>query len=361
MKRKILAAPSRYIQGPGIIGECAAHITYWGTHPFIISGRTAYSVVKESLHSALEGDDWTIAGVMSDVQTCTHRVIKTGCEKVKQSGGDIILGVGGGSVVDAAKAVSYYLNLPVVTIPTVASTNADISAVSVIYDEQGRYKERIQLPQNPQVAMVDTEVLVSAPPTFLASGMGDALSTRFEVEACMESGSQNHMGGAAPAAVGVLCKLCYDTLIQYGLQAWSDAHSNRVTDAVEAVVEAIKLHSAIGFESGGNAAAHAIHNGFTRASPVKGSHGEIIAFSIIAQLFLEKKSQIFIQNIAQWCSALELPSTLSDLSVPDDYVEAISEESCSEDSSIHNEPFSVSPDAVASAIRSASELGESLP
>jgi glycerol dehydrogenase len=169
------------------------------------------------------------------------------------------------------------------------------------------------------------------------------------------------MGGAAPAAVGVLCKLCYDTLIQYGLQAWSDAHSNRVTDAVEAVVEAIKLHSAIGFESGGNAAAHAIHNGFTRASPVKGSHGEIIAFSIIAQLFLEKKSQIFIQNIAQWCSALELPSTLSDLSVPDDYVEAISEESCSEDSSIHNEPFSVSPDAVASAIRSASELGESLP
>jgi glycerol dehydrogenase len=361
MKRKILASPSRYVQGPGVLNECATYINHWGTHPFIIGGKTAYSVVKDTLNRALEGDDCSIAGVMSDVRKCTPRIITAGCEKVKESGGDLILGVGGGSAVDAAKAVSYYLNLPVVTIPTVASTNADISAVSVVYDEQGKYKERIQLPENPKVALVDTEVLVSAPPTFLASGMGDALSARFEVEACMASKSPNHVGGSAPAVVGVICKLCYDTLIRHGHQAWSDAQENRVTETVEAVVEAIKLHSAIGFESGGNAAAHAMHNGFTRASPVKGSHGEIIAFTIIAQLFLENQSETFIRQIAQWCRVLELPSTLSDLSVPDDYIEAVSKESCSKDSSIHNEPFPVSPEMVASAIRSASALGESLP
>ncbi|MBU7043806.1 MAG: glycerol dehydrogenase [Theionarchaea archaeon] len=360
MKWKILVSPSKYMQGPGILKECGPHIAHLGTHPFIIGGNTAYSLVADTLQQALEEEMCTVAGVLSDVRKCTSMIIGRGRQKVTQSRGDLILGVGGGSAVDTAKAVAYYLDLPVVTIPTVASTNADISAVSVIYDEQGKFTERIRLPENPRLAIVDTEILASAPPRFLASGMGDALSCRFEVEACRASGAHNHVGGSAPHIVEAVCTLCYDTLIEYGYQALSDVTNHCITPAFESVVEAIKLQSAIGFENGGNAAAHAIHNGFTRASPVQGSHGEIIAFCIIAQLFLEKKSPTFIETIARWCKDLALPVTLSQLSLEETYITAVSKESCATGSSIHNEPFPVSPDMVAEAILSASELGESL-
>lgn len=360
MKNRIFVSPSKYVQGPGILEECGIHIRPWGNRPFIIGGRTAYSIVEKQVKSSLEKEGCTLTGVMLDVKKCTQRIIDQGCKEVKKSQADLILGVGGGSAVDAAKAVAYHLHLPVATIPTVASTNADITAVSVIYDDEGKFSGRVRSHENPRVAIVDTRVLISAPPGYLASGMGDALSCRFEVEACIESGSQNHVGGSPPNMVKALCTLCHDTLLKNGTQALADAQNRRVTDAVETVVEAIKLQSAIGFENGGNAAAHAIHNGFTRASPVKGSHGEIVAFSVIAQLFLEGKPLSFIRDMARWCKNLGLPITLADLSVPEEYVDPVSKETCRLGSSIYNEPFPVSHEDVASAIRSASECGDSL-
>lgn len=360
MKKRIFASPSTYVQGAGVLEECGTYIHPWGQHPFIIGGRTAYSVVEHRLTSSLDKEGCSLAGVMVDVKKCTQSVIGHGCEEVKTSCADLIIGVGGGSAVDAAKAVGYHLHLPVVTIPTVASTNADISAVSVIYDEEGKFSGRIRSHENPRLALVDTQVLISAPPRYLASGMGDALSCRFEVEACIESGSQNHVGGSQLDVVKALCTLCHETLISHGRQALVDAQNARVTDSAERVIEAIKFQSAIGFESGGNAAAHAIHNGFTRASPVRGSHGEIVTFSIIAQLFLEKKPLSFIQDITRWCRDLGLPITLTALSVPEEYIDAVSKETCRLGSSIFNEPFPVSHEDVAHAILAASEFGESL-
>jgi glycerol dehydrogenase len=357
MKRRILISPNTYVQGEGVIEEAGAYLTKWCESPFIVGGSTALSVVEEPLRTSLKKEGLTISGMVSDVKRCTEKKVFSIIEDVKTGRADLIIGVGGGAAVDAAKAAAYKLNLAVATIPTVASTNADCSAVSVIYDENGRYTGRIRSHANPVVVLVDTRVLASAPPQYLVSGMGDALSCRFEAEACARSGSKNHAGGYQLDTLLTIVNLCYDTLMSKGLQALSDVKEKRVTPYVESVIEAIKFQSTLGFESGGNAAAHAIHNGFTRASEVKGSHGEIVAFSVIAQLFLEDKSLALIELIAQWCHNLGLPTTLSELSVSDNCVEAVSEETCSPGSSIKNEPFPVVPHDVSTAIRAADRLG----
>jgi glycerol dehydrogenase len=60
-----------------------------------------------------------------------------------------------------------------------------------------------------------------------------------------------------------LAKLSWDTLIDYGFSARQAAQQHVVTPALEKVVEANTLLSGLGFESGGLAAAHAVHNGLT--------------------------------------------------------------------------------------------------
>ncbi len=59
-----------------------------------------------------------------------------------------------------------------------------------------------------------------------------------------------------------LAKLCFDTILEYG-ERRQRLHMHQVTPALEHVIEANTLLSGLGFESGGLAAAHAIHNGLT--------------------------------------------------------------------------------------------------
>ena len=60
-----------------------------------------------------------------------------------------------------------------------------------------------------------------------------------------------------------LAELCLETLLEEGVKAKLALESGACTEAVEKVIEANTLLSGIGFESGGLAASHAIHNGLT--------------------------------------------------------------------------------------------------
>jgi len=88
---------------------------------------------------------------------------------------------------------------------------------------------------------------------------GDALATWFEARSCERTQSVNECGGLSIMAGLHIAKLCYETLLAYGVSARLANEAHVVTPA-----EANVLLSGLGFESGGlAAAAHAIHNGLT--------------------------------------------------------------------------------------------------
>ena len=100
------------------------------------------------------------------------------------------------------------------------------------------------------------------------------------------------------------------------------------------MIEANTLLSGIGFESGGLAGAHAIHNGFTVLEECHHMyHGEKVAFGTITQLVLENVPADELEDIIDWCIELGLPVTLKELGIENPTREklmAVAEAACAE-------------------------------
>ena len=199
----------------------------------------------------------------------------------------MLVGMGGGKTIDTAKIAADRARIPVIIVPTIASTDAPCSGCAVLYSEEGVFCSVHYQKMNPQVVLVDTSVIAEAPPRFLISGMGDALATWFEARSCDRTQSVNECGGRSTMTGLNLARLCYDTLLITVRQPRSPREKHIVTPAFDHIVEANILLSGIGFESSGLAAAHSIHNGLTALEETHAFyHGEKVAFGVLAGLQL---------------------------------------------------------------------------
>lgn len=355
---KVLASPSRYVQGAGALDELAALMKPVGKKPLVILDSFVAQILDPQLKRVLGSLECTWERFGGEV---TKKEIQRLQRIGQEAGSDSVIGVGGGKTLDTAKAVAYYAKVPVVIVPTIAATDAPTSALAVIYTEEGQFQEYLFLPRNPELVLVDTAVVAKAPVRFLISGMGDALSTWFEADACARSTAKNVVGGRPTAAALAIARQCYDTLLEYGLAARLAVEHQAVTPAVEKVVEANILLSGMGFESGGLAAAHAIHNGLTALPATHDRfHGEKVAFATLCQLMLEGKPEEELEEVYGFCETVALPTTLADLgvqSVDAADLRRVAEMACAPEETIHNMPFPVTPEQVVAAIQAADAWG----
>ena len=359
---RMLLAPGRYVQGVGAIKEIGLHTSRIGTCALVIGGRTALSLCGEDI--TVSCAEKGIPCYLEFFQGVSSAQEISRLSKVAAAhGADIIIALGGGASIDAGKAVSHEMKLPVIIVPTVVSTDAPCSALSVIYSEDGAFERYLFLRKNPDCVLVDTALVANSPAKFLVAGMGDALATFWESDTCFRSGKPNPLtGGALPTlATKALARLCYETLLEYGLQAMLAVERNAVTPAVEAIVEANTLLSGLSSENGGHAGAHSIHNGLTTLKVAgRKLHGEKVAFGVLAQLVLEGRPSCDIREVQNFCSSVGLPLCLEDLDVinpsPEE-IRLVAAAAVADGETIHSTWFPVSADMVEAAILTADALG----
>ncbi|WP_214804899.1 MULTISPECIES: glycerol dehydrogenase [unclassified Exiguobacterium] len=353
MSERVFISPSKYVQGKNVIDRLGTYVSPFGDKALLIADDVVFKIVGQRIHDSFETEKIGIEQVDFSGEASRHEVERI-TKQAKEADVRFVVGVGGGKTLDTAKAVSDELTVPVVIVPTIASTDAPTSALSVIYSDAGIFESYRFYKKNPDLVLVDTKLISEAPARFFASGIADALATWVEVRSVIAFGGKTMAGGRPTIAAEAIAKRCEEVLFEHGRLAYESVQAKVVTPALEAVVEANTLLSGLGFESGGLAAAHAIHNGFTALDGDIHhlTHGEKVAFGTLVQLALEQHSQEEIERYIAFYMDLGLPVTLEDVKLKDssrDDILKVGEAATADGETIHD-GFDVTAEEVADAI-----------
>lgn len=307
----------KYIQQAGAlqrVGEFAAESFKDARKAGILTSARLRSRYMEAMCQSV--DSPVIAEFSGE---CSRSNLQSILQKMQGQQLDYIIGFGGGKLLDMAKLVAHETQLPVVVVPSLASTDAPCTALSVVYSDAGVVEEVVYFPASPAMVVVDTAVIAEAPAVFLVAGMGDAMATWYEARAVVRNPAAftkiAPLTYRPPRIAAAIARECADVLFQHGIQAAADCTARTVSDALEAVVEANILLSGLGVECGGLAVAHGLHNALTRLPETHSlMHGQKVAFGTLVQLMLEGDEAEF-KRVLAFNKAVGLPTCLSDLNL----------------------------------------------
>lgn len=308
----VFGAPGRYLQGAGVldrVGPCAAQL---GRSALLLSDRVVLALIEPSVRQSCHSAGALLSVLEFDGKLGRDTAAYLAAQIDPSFRPDCIIAAGGGRVIDAGKALAHLMDVALITLPTVASTDAPTSKNYVLYDEQGMLLEVCHLPRNPDFVIVDTHLLSGAPRQMFAAGLGDALSKRAEAEACA-SGRGTNMFLARPTRLGTLiAQKCHDTLLAHGAAAYDVAGTGHTSEDFDAAVEAMILMAGLGFENGGLSVPHAL----TRGLPLlpggaKAAHGYQVAYGLVVHHALLGES--LPPPVARLYEHAGLPKTLQAL------------------------------------------------
>jgi len=358
MLKKIMF-PGKYIQGIGALDELPSLIKLFGGQGLILASPTVHKTILPYRVMDLQAHSLLVEQFAGE---CCEKELSRLAAIIREKHVDVLVGMGGGKTIDTAKIAADRANISVLVVPTIASTDAPCSGCAVLYSEQGVFESVYYQKSNPAAVLVDMEIIANAPVRFLVAGMGDALATWFEAKSCSDTQSKNECGGLSTLTGLNLAKLCYETLLQYGATAKLAAERHIITPALEHIVEANILLSGVGFESGGLASAHSIHNGLTALEETHAYyHGEKVAFGVLAGLQLTDAPPEESSVVFSFCEEVGLPTTLADIGLRNfdrDRLMPVAEKACSPSEGIHHEAGKITPEKVLHAILAANAIGE---
>ncbi|MBM7704724.1 iron-containing alcohol dehydrogenase family protein [Metabacillus iocasae] len=229
---------------------------------------------------------------------------------------DVIIGVGGGKILDLAKAVGHEAQLEVVLIPTLASTCAAWTPLSVIYDEKGTYIRYDVYPKSTWMVLVEPRLILTSPVSYLRAGLGDTLAKWYEADALLSKVEERT---TSMEIAHTMAKMCHQTLLTHGKQAIVDLAilqpSHSLIQTIETIIMTGGMVGGFGDHYGRVATAHSIHNGLTTVKQTHHLlHGEKVAYGILVQLFLEYNREE-IKRLLSFYRDIKLPYSLKTLGI----------------------------------------------
>ena len=194
------ASAGRILFGPGCIAESGAAAREFGQRGLVVTGRTSERVQRLMTTLAAEKVDAVTFSVSGEPTTA---MVAEGVALAASAGCEVVIGIGGGSALDAAKAIAALLanggepldylevvgrgrkltkpSLPCIAIPTTAGTGAEVTRNAVLGSPEHGVKASLRSPTMlPRLALIDPELTYDLPQSVTASTGLDALTQLIE-------------------------------------------------------------------------------------------------------------------------------------------------------------------------------------
>lgn len=334
---RVQGAPNYYQCETGILDRLDELVQRYGFKKgIVIHGENSWSAAEPFFpkKTTISLDFYLYGG------ECSEDEIDRFTQKILSEEAGFVIGIGGGKVMDLAKASGNKARCDVVLIPTLAATCAPWTPLSVIYDDRAQFLYYTIFPRSTLMTLVEPRILLDSPVRYLRAGIGDTLAKWYEADALTRSLPNLSM----PVQIAVYsAKTCQEILMEDSVQAVMDLEKGVLTDAIVRVIETNIMASGMvggfGDHYGRVAGAHSIHNGMTQVRATHHLlHGEKVAYGILVQLALEKRFDE-IERLLPLYENLKLPTKMEELGIPvaqrEKAVEQIAESALQPIESIH--------------------------
>lgn len=170
---RVVVGPANYFSHPGSLNHLHDFFTDEQLSRAVwIYGERALAAAQTKLPSAFE------------LPGAKHILFRGHCSEsnvqqlAAESGDDrsVVIGVGGGALLDTAKALARRLGLPFVAVPTIAATCAAWTPLSVWYNDAGQALHYEIFDDANFMVLVEPEIILNAPQEYLLAGIGDTLA-----------------------------------------------------------------------------------------------------------------------------------------------------------------------------------------
>lgn len=308
-----------YSIGEEVYGEAAGICRLYGSRVLLLGGRRALAAGEERLRKALEmaSEGLEIVDTVTLCGDCTYANIRKWAEYARKINAHMIFGMGGGKALDTAKGAAYEAGLPVYTFPTIASTCAATTSLSVVYEENGNFDSFYYYERPARHCFIDLTVISRAPFSYLQAGIGDTVGKYFECHFAARGDRLTHS-----SALGrEISNMCYAPLLEYGVQALQDCREHQVTaalaQAVLANVVSTGMVSLLVLDDYNCAIAHSVYYGLVLLPGFeeKYLHGNVVAYGVLVQLAVDGKTEEAVR-LKKFLQELGIPTTLGEMEVP---------------------------------------------
>ena len=277
----------RYLQEAGILQTLGEEVVRLGTAPLIVGGKTALSLTRTQIEESLKRT-LTHYRIEEHRGTCNDEDARALAALADAEGLNVIVGVGGGVIMDLAKMVAHFASLPIINVPTSCATCAAYTPLSVRYTKEGRTVGSFHHEREVDAVLVDTAIIATQPPRLLLSGVFDAMAKFLEIKHRYREDDSDYPVGLDFAYV--LSRHSYQELCKKTEAALLTMQDGALNDTVEQIVFATLAATGVisGIARGSNqcALAHKFYE-ITRVLFNEEArdylHGEIVGVGLLLQ------------------------------------------------------------------------------
>ena len=309
----------RYIQGSGYISKIAEEVLILGKKPIIIGDNITLGLTRDKIERSLS----TLCNnyeVIYHNGTCHDERAMELADYMQSGGFDVVIGVGGGVIMDFAKLTAHFAGAKIINIPTSSATCAAYAPLSVRYTPEGKTVGSKHYKTEVNAVIADTEILAAQPVRLLLSGVFDAMAKFLEIKQRYNPNSSgdfplglDYAYAMATRSFDVLCKKTDDCI--------ADMLHGEITSAVDNVIfttiAATGVISGIARGSNQCAIAHKFYENVRKFFPVISKpylHGEIVGIGLLIQNHFngEEQNNDFLLGIMK---KHDMPHCLADLGI----------------------------------------------
>ncbi len=319
--------PQTYINEAGSISNAGTYISKIGKNPLIIAGNKAKDAAGSVFFKSLSKNGISAENIEIFSGFPSQNQFDSFAKKARAINADFIIGIGGGRVLDTAKATGDILSLPVVAVPTVAATCAAWAAVTIQYDDEGGYVKARLNRKSAELVIADPKVIFTAPKRYLFSGIVDTFAKFYEIRPTTEFYPED-----VPSQIALKAsEIAFANLERDTLTAISEAERGIFGQAARNVVDAIIYLAGFAGSFRGEYGHYSFAHPFYHTSTLFHHtniklHGEKVAFGILAQLVLENKSEEEILKTIEIFSKYGNDWTLDDFKISESDLDFLKKE-----------------------------------